>query len=265
MPTLNDVLARKREKIARWKSERSAAVLLEGPAQDHAKISFMEAVRRNPSTRNVVIAEFKRSSLSWDFVDPEEDPSARFETYQEAGASAISVLTDEDFFHGDFDDVETAKRCVDLPVLMKDFVIDEYQIYRGLSAGADFILLIVRLLTDEELNRMMKVVRRLGMEALVEVCSDGDLERALKFSPELIGVNSRDLDTLKVDTGLFERIGGRLPAGAIKVAESGIRSPADIVRLRGLGYDGFLVGEALMSSADPETLLKSLVKAGFED
>ncbi|MBI2061620.1 MAG: indole-3-glycerol-phosphate synthase [Nitrospirae bacterium] len=260
MPTLKEVLERKRRTIEEKKRRRPADAMLEGPAQDHAKISFVQSVR-NGHEGNVIIAEFKRASLTKTFLDGEEDPASHFEAYQNAGAAAVSVLTEEHFFHGDLADIETAKRCVDVPVLMKDFVLDEYQICEGLGAGADMVLLIVRLLSDQQLEKFHALTQRLKIEALVEVCSPEDLRRALVIEPELIGVNSRDLDTLRVDTGMFEEMAPLLPAGAVKIAESGIRSPDQIPGLRRLGYDGFLIGEALMAHGDPAGLLRSFVEA----
>ncbi|MBI2890602.1 MAG: indole-3-glycerol-phosphate synthase [Nitrospirae bacterium] len=266
MASLADVLAHTRQGVEQRKRARPSEVVLEGPAQDHEKISFVDVARPRGDAagstrdRNVVIAEFKRASLTRTFVQPDEDPAPYFEAYREGGAAAISVLTEPEFFHGDPADIETAKRTVDVPVLMKDFVIDEYQIYEGLAAGADFVLLIVRILTDEQIDRMLHVVRRHGIEALVEVCSEEDLRRALRFEVDLLGVNSRDLDTLRVDTTVFETLADRLPAKAVRVAESGIKSREQIARLRGLGYDAFLVGEALMSHPQPSEALRELVE-----
>ena len=197
-----------------------------------------------------LIAEVKRASPSAGLIAADFDPAAIASRYQAAGADAISVLTDEPFFQGHLDHLLAVRRAVDLPVLRKDFVLDEVQIYEAAVAGADAILLIVAALSQDELIRLHDVATACQLDALVEVHTLAELDRALDTDARIIGINNRDLTTFKVDLAVTETLSEQVPPGVLLVSESGIRTAEDSRRLRACGADAILVGEALMRSDD---------------
>jgi indole-3-glycerol phosphate synthase/phosphoribosylanthranilate isomerase/anthranilate synthase/indole-3-glycerol phosphate synthase/phosphoribosylanthranilate isomerase len=208
-----------------------------------------------------IIAEIKRASPSKGLIKDNVDPAATARTYKRAGAKAISVLTEEDYFKGSMDDLRSVRGAVDLPILRKDFIFDEFQIYEAAAAGADAILLIVAMLDDETLASLRYVAEdRLGMDALIEVHDLAELERARQIGARLIGVNNRDLKTFDVSLDVSRDLIGSAPAGAVMVAESGLKSREDIMDLKNRGFNGFLIGETLMRSPDPEQTLNDLVR-----
>jgi indole-3-glycerol phosphate synthase len=209
---------------------------------------FRAALRqRSPA----IIAEMKKASPSRGVLAADFDPAARARDYQRGGAAALSVLTDETFFQGSLADLSAARAAVELPVLRKDFTLDEYQVVEAAAHGADAILLIVAILDERRIRSLSAAAERFGMAALVEVHDDQELEIALTSGADVIGVNNRDLRTFAVDLETSIRLAQRIPAGILKIAESGIHSAADVARLAGAGFDAFLVGEHLMQSADP--------------
>ncbi len=218
--------------------------------------SFREALRSTPAPR--VIAECKRRSPSKGILRKDYDPAAHAVAYEKSGAAAISVLTESTFFDGSLDHLEQVRAAVALPLLRKDFIVTEYQLLEAATAGADAVLLIVGALEDRELDQLVMAASNLGLATLVEVHDRSELERALNADVEIVGVNSRDLRTLTVDPDVLEELGPRIPHGVIAVAESGIRTPADIERLRAIGYSAFLVGERLIVEPDPGAALKAL-------
>lgn len=183
-------------------------------------------------------------------------------SYEEAGAAAISVLTEPDFFQGSLAYLQEIKKAVGLPVLRKDFIIDPYMIYEAKAAGADAVLLICALLTDQELLEYKKLAESLGMSALVEVHDEEEVNRALKAGSRIIGVNNRDLKTFRVDIGNSFRLRGLVPENIVFVSESGMDRPQDIRRLKENGTDAVLIGEALMRSRDRKKTLQELKGAG---
>lgn len=183
-------------------------------------------------------------------------------SYEEAGAAAISVLTEPDFFQGSLAYLQEIKKAVELPVLRKDFIIDPYMIYEAKAAGADAVLLICTLLTDQELLEYKKLAESLGMSALVEVHDEEEVNRALKAGSRIIGVNNRDLKTFRVDIGNSFRLRGLVPENIVFVSESGMDRPQDIRRLKENGTDAVLIGEALMRSRDRKKTLQELKGAG---
>lgn len=183
-------------------------------------------------------------------------------SYEEAGAAAISVLTEPDFFQGSLAYLQEIKKAVGLPVLRKDFIIDPYMIYEAKAAGADAVLLICALLTDQELLEYKKLAESLGMSALVEAHDDEEVNRALKAGSRIIGVNNRDLKTFRVDIGNSFRLRGLVPENIVFVSESGMDRPQDIRRLKENGTDAVLIGEALMRSRDRKKTLQELKGAG---
>jgi indole-3-glycerol phosphate synthase len=208
-----------------------------------------------------VIAEHKRRSPSRGAIREDLLPRDVARRYEEAGAAAISVLTDEAFFGGRMDHLEDVRAVASVPVLRKDFVLDPWQVWEARAAGADAVLLIVAALTDVELGQLLAVTREAGMDALVEVHERGELERALALGARIVGVNNRDLRTLAVSLETALALAPAVPDDVLAVAESGLRTGADLRRLREAGFDAFLVGERLMSAPDPGEALRELVAA----
>lgn len=241
--------------------------LLEGATARAARLAAgprpQRPARRAPSFRKAiagrrtlsVIAEFKRRSPSTGAIR-DDDPGSRARTYREAGAAALSVLTDPDAFGGSLEDLATASRAASLPVLMKDFVMHPLQIRAGWAAGASAVLLIARCLDDEGLRRLYDEARALGLDALIEVHDARELDRALSLEGAIVGINNRDLDTLRVERGRAAALLPRVPADRVAVAESGYLEPPHLLELRGLA-DGVLIGTALMRTADPSLFLRT--------
>src|SRR5262245_25490269 len=218
---------------------------------------FKEAISQ-PSRVNV-IAECKRRSPSRGVIRPDYDAVAIARSYAASGAAAISVLTEPTFFDGSLADLDTASRAVDVPLLRKDFIVSEYQLFEARAAGASAILLIVAALTDAELRSLGARAETLGLDALIEVHSAAELQRAADAGARLVGVNNRNLRTLAVDVQASEALIARMPAGTIAVSESGLKSSSDLVRLRELGYQAFLIGERFMGEEDPGAALRQLI------
>jgi indole-3-glycerol phosphate synthase len=205
-----------------------------------------------------VIAEVKRSSPSKGVLADISDPAALAHTYEEAGASIISVLTEKRRFNGSLDDLAAVRSAVKIPVLRKDFMVDEYQFYEARAYGADVILLIVAALSANQLKDYYEMATELGMASLVEVHTHEELERAMQIDPRIIGVNSRNLKTLEVDQRAFEELLPAIPETVIRVAESGISSAAEVKSAQTFGADAILVGEALVRAGDPHSALQAL-------
>jgi indole-3-glycerol phosphate synthase len=218
--------------------------------------AFSETLRSGEGFR--VIAECKRRSPSRGVLRRDYAPSAIAAAYERAGAAAISVLTEPAFFDGALDHLEAVRQAVSIPILRKDFIVEEYQILEARARGADAALLIAAALHDEDLRRCLAACSAYGLASLVEVHDAGELERALEAGAEIVGVNSRNLRTLDVDLGLLDRLAPALPRGVIAVAESGLRTTSDLARLREAGYAAFLVGERLMTEPDPGRALSQL-------
>ena len=217
---------------------------------------FRAALRSGAAPR--VIAECKRRSPSRGILRRRYDPAAHAAAYARAGAAAISVLTEPTFFDGCLNHLASVRAAVDIPILRKDFIVDEYQLAEAVAFGADAVLLIVGALTDDALSRLLHATHGFGLAALVEVHDRPELERALAAGADLIGVNSRNLRTLTVDPAVLEQIAEALPQHVTAVAESGIRSGDDICRLSAAGYHAFLVGERLIVEEDPGAALVTL-------
>lgn len=233
-----EVVAALRPQSARLRAEAEASAPLRG---------FAEALRREGVA---LIAEIKRASPSKGVLIDPFDPVALAETYAANGSAALSVLTDEPFFQGHLDHMRAARAAVPLPVLRKDFLIDEVQIFQARAAGADAALLIVMALEDARLRDLLAAIVGLGMGALVEVHNEAEAERALAAGARIIGVNNRDLRTFHEDLGVTERVAALVPAEALLVAESAMRTPADVTRMGRCGADAALVGEGLLKAAD---------------
>lgn len=217
---------------------------------------FAEALASGPDPR--IIAECKRRSPSRGVLRAEYDAAAHARAYERAGAVAVSVLTEPAFFDGHPDHLRKVREAVALPVLRKDFIVSEYQLLEAAAWGADAVLLIVAAVRQGELERLMASAARMGLAALVEVHDADELRRALDAGSRTVGVNSRNLRTLAVDPGVLDALAAALPDEVIAVAESGIRTAQDLTRLSANGYDAFLVGERLMTQADPGAALSEL-------
>jgi indole-3-glycerol phosphate synthase len=205
-----------------------------------------------------VLAEVKRASPSAGPIAPGADPVAVARGYQEAGAAAVSMLTDKAFFDGDLAFLAAARPALAIPLLRKDFMIDAYQVAQARAAGADAILLIVAALDDAELRGLLDVAAAFGMDALVEIHDEPEADRAVAAGARLIGVNHRDLRTFQTDLTLTGRLAPRMPPETVLVAESGIRTPADVAMLASAGAHAILVGETLMRSPSPGDELRRL-------
>ncbi len=214
-----------------------------------------------PADRVKIIAEVKRASPSRGDLADIPDPALQARLYQDGGASAISVLTEGRRFKGSLADLEAVKAAVDLPVLRKDFIATEYQVLEARASGADMVLLIVAALDQAVLARLHALTLDLGMTPLVETHSAEEIDRAAELGARLIGVNARNLSTFEMDRDLFGRLAERIPADAVKIAESAVLSPADVAHYRGAGADVVLVGEALVTN-DPVSTLRGFLGAG---
>lgn len=220
--------------------------------------ALADALRREG--RLNVIAEFKRASPSKGTIREGASVAEVAARYAEGGAVGVSVLTEEDGFRGSLEDLRAARAAVALPLLRKDFIFDEYQIYEAAEAGADAVLLIVAALGDERLSRLRRLAEEeLRMDALVEAHTEAELRRALDCGAALVGVNNRDLHSFKVSLEVSVKLARLAPAGVLLVSESGIRTRDDLVGLAALGYRGFLVGESLMRAGNPADALRTLI------
>jgi indole-3-glycerol phosphate synthase len=206
-----------------------------------------------------VIAEIKRASPSKGVLAADFDPAAIARLYEQGGAVALSVLTDEKHFQGSLSDLESARAAVPLPALRKDFTINPYHVNQAAAYGADAILLIAAILSERQLRDFRELASRYRMAALVEVHDEDELEPAIASGARIIGVNNRNLHTFEVSLETSIRLADKIPADVVRVAESGIHSSADVERLRAAGYQAFLVGEHLMKSGDPVGALRALI------
>jgi indole-3-glycerol phosphate synthase len=258
---LQKIVAHKREKVAAAKARFPLERLLQRLALvEDTPRGFARALRTMAeSGGTAVIAEVKKGSPSKGVIRPDFDPLAIAEIYQEHGATCLSVLTDEKFFLGHLSYLGLIREAVGLPLLRKDFICDPYQIVEARAFGADAVLLIAAMLADAQLEDFAGQAKELGLDVLLEVHDEAELERALATDCELIGVNNRSLRTFVTDLATTERLAPRLPAGRLLVAESGIHCRADVERLQRAGAAAFLVGESLMREADIGAKLEELL------
>jgi indole-3-glycerol phosphate synthase len=252
-----DILARivdhKRSQLARASVHR--ADLKRRAADRPAARDFRTALVASPPA---IIAEIKQASPSKGVFTDDFHPASLAKLYEAGGAAALSILTDEEFFKGRLADLEAARRAVSIPVLRKDFTIDEFHIIEAAAHGADAILLIAAILDVQQLRGFRELAAQYGMAALVEVHDDDELDAALDSGAGIVGVNNRNLHTFEVTLETSLRLAGKMPAAVVKVAESGIHSRKDVERLKTAGFHAFLVGEHLMKSADPAAALREL-------
>jgi indole-3-glycerol phosphate synthase len=261
---LSKIIEKKSERLAGAKAVRSLDVVRRA-AFDMRTAAPKHALREALKDRDRVnvIAEFKRASPSKGEIRAGAEAGATARVYERGGAAAVSVLTEEDYFCGSLRDLTEVKAAVRLPVLRKDFIFDEYQVFESAAGGADSLLLIVAALDDRMLASLLRVTEdELGMDALVEVHTATELSRALGAGARLVGVNNRDLRTFDVSLETSVELAARVPEGILLVSESGISGREEIERLRECGFRAFLVGETLMRAESPESALRSLTGAG---
>ena len=264
---LSEILAQKREAVARMKAQSSSDRLRERALEirKRAVPHRLSQALKSESLRLKIIAEFKRKSPSAGIIRDDRSAEEVARNYERGGACAISVLTDETYFGGSIADLRAVRSATDLPILRKDFIIDPIQIYETVIESADAILLIAAALDNDELAKLRATAEdELGLGALVEVHTSEELRRAIGAGAGIIGVNNRDLKTFQTSLETSERLIGEAPRDRIMISESGLQNPKSLRHLQALGFRGFLIGEALMRAPDPEAALRDFI-AGAED
>jgi indole-3-glycerol phosphate synthase len=258
-PDLLAAIVSATRKVVETRREREPLRALEARAATRQPRgeAFRAALAR-PDRVNV-IAECKRRSPSRGVLRPSYEPETIARAYERAGAAAISVLTEPTFFDGALAHLEEVRSVVACPLLRKDFIVDEYQLFEAVAAGADAVLLIASVLVDDQLRRLQRRAEMSGLAVLLEVHDHEELDRALAAGARIVGVNNRNLRTLEVDARASEELAARIPKDVIAVSESGLKTAADIARMRALGYRGFLIGEHFMTATDPGAALAELV------
>jgi indole-3-glycerol phosphate synthase len=253
---LPDILATIVEQKRLGLANREADIEVRAERSSPERRDFLASLTH---TEPAVIAEIKKASPSKGVLAAEFDPAGIARLYEQGGASALSVLTDEKYFQGSLSDLVSARNVVHLPALRKDFTIDVYHVYQAAAYGADAILLIAAILSERQMRDFRELAERYRMAALVEVHDAEELKPAIASGARIIGVNNRNLHTFEVSLDTSIRLADEIPTGVVRVSESGIHSSADVQRLRGAGYQAFLVGEHLMKSGDPAGALRALL------
>jgi indole-3-glycerol phosphate synthase len=258
---LDTIVEQKKREVAQLPARLIAAGDLRDAMLEHGERRDFIAALKNPRAGKIgLIAEVKKASPSAGIICENFDPEKIAKEYEAAGASCLSVLTDEKFFQGSLDYLRQIRAAVKLPLLRKDFIIDERQILEAIEWGADAILLIVAILTDAQLAKFHSLAVEAGLAVLVEVHDEEELNRALKISPKLVGVNNRNLKTFKVDLATTEKLASKIISnGSLLVAESGIHSRADVERLKKCGAVAILVGESLVKQGDIGAKVRELI------
>ncbi len=259
MPTgiLNKIVSEKRQEVEQKKRSLPTVALKERIAQWEAPRDFKHALEGDSIK---LIAEVKKASPSRGVLCPDFDPLAIARSYAEGGAAAISVVTEVNHFQGSLEHLKAIKKAVRLPILRKDFIFDEYQIYESAADGADALLLIAAILSREQLKELLELSHSLGISCLVEVHNEKELERTLTDDVEIIGINNRDLNTFKADIDTTRQLCSLIPRDKIVVSESGIRNRHDIVKLKKWGVNAVLVGESLATALNIPVKIKELLK-----
>ena len=261
MTVLDDIIVGVRGDLADREARVSLADLKERAYRQPQARDALAALR-GPRRGVRVIAEVKRSSPSKGALAAIADPARLALDYQAGGASVVSVLTEQRRFGGSLNDLVAVRAAVDIPVLRKDFIVTPYQVWEARAHGADLVLLIVAALQQTVLTSLTERIHSLGMTALVEVHDGEEVRRAVDAGARVIGVNARNLKTLQVHRDVFATLAGQIPAGIVKVAESGVRGPHDVLDLASQGADAVLVGEALVTGGNPRAAVADLVSAG---
>jgi indole-3-glycerol phosphate synthase len=253
---LDKITAQKREEVEQRKKAVTITYLQQRIAKQKPALDFAMALKGDHIR---LIAEVKQSSPSRGLLSPNFNPIELAQTYAEGGAAAISVLTETNYFMGSIEHLAAIKEVVDLPLLRKDFIFDLYQVYESRAYGADALLLITSILSQEQLKELILLSHSLGLKCLVEVHNKGEVERAILSEAEIIGINNRDLNTFSIDINMTQRLRPLIPQERIVVSESGIKSKRDIEKLRKWGVDAVLVGEALVTAGDIRAKMKELL------
>jgi indole-3-glycerol phosphate synthase len=254
---LREILALKRARVAALRRERSVAALEADPLFRAERRSMAAALRRPTGEPIRFLCEIKRASPSAGEIRPGADAPRIAESYRDAGASGLSLVTEEEFFRGRSEDLP-AVRAAGLPVLMKDFLVDPWQVAFARSLGADAVLLLISVEDPPLLSELRAAAREYGLETLVEIHGASELDSAARLQPEMLGVNHRDLRTFEIDLDRGVALRPHLPSECVQLAESGIRTRPDVVRLESAGFDALLVGESLMRADDPGAALRLL-------
>lgn len=254
---LSEIIANKRFEVDLQKQTISIDQLQDGIAEVSPARSMKQALASSPSG---IIAEFKRRSPSKGWIHQEARPEEIVPAYATAGASALSILTDEKFFGGNLKDIRTARPLVQIPILRKDFIIDEYQLYQAKIVGADAVLLIAAALEQQKCNELAIQAHELGLEVLLEIHSTDELPYINK-EIDMVGINNRNLGTFFTDVENSFRLAGQLPQDTVLVSESGISDPNTVKRLRNAGFKGFLIGETFMKTPQPGDTLRDFLQA----
>lgn len=256
---LDEILAHKRAEVEARQAQMPLAELQSRIANLPAPLDFAAALRSPKTSPVALIAEVKKASPSAGVIRADFDPVSIARTYEDNGAACLSVLTDEKFFQGHDDFLRAVRAAVSLPILRKDFTIDEFQIYEARALGADAVLLIAAALTHAKIVKFQSVAQGLGMAALVEVHTEREMETALAAGATLIGVNSRNLSTFVTDLGVVEKLAKMVPANVTLVAESGLKTADDVARAAKAGASAILVGETLMRAGDIGEAIRKLL------
>ena len=254
---LDKIVQSHREKAAR--EHRNLDELVAQAGLLPATRGFAEQLVVGSREQLCVIAEIKRKSPSKGVLHPDLNASNISALYEQGGASCLSVLTDEDFFGGSVEDLQSARASTSLPVIRKDFTVSEFDVVDARLMGADCVLLIAAALTDDELSRFFDLAMHIGLDVLVETHDESELDRALNVGANIVGVNQRDLITFEVDHARAERMASLIPPTVVRVAESGVRDAHDARRLRDAGYDAVLVGESIVTAVDPVSAVRDLM------
>jgi len=253
---LDELVASTKKLLAERKARLPIAEVEQAAAKQAPPRDFAEALRG----QNIkLIAEVKRASPSKRLLALNLDAALMAGIYEKSGATAISVLTESEYFKGSLADLEAVRVTVDLPILRKDFIVDPYQVYEARASGADALLLIAAILSSDEMRSLLEMVHSLGMKALVEVHNRGELEQALAIDPMIIGINNRNLADFSVKLETTLELHALIPKGKVIVSESGIHTRDDVKKLEGVGVNAILVGEALVTSADPALKIRELL------
>lgn len=253
---LSEIIANKRFEVDLQKQSISLEQLQNSLETTVKQRSLKEALK---SSSSGIIAEFKRRSPSKGWINRKAQAEDIVPGYANAGASAVSILTDEKFFGGNLKDIKDARPLIDIPILRKDFIVDEYQLYQAKIIGADAVLLIAAALKKEELHALAAKAHELGLEVLLEIHSAEEL-KYINANMDVIGINNRNLGTFFTDVENSFRLAEQLPSDAVLVSESGISDPATVKRLQKAGFKGFLIGENFMKTGNPELALKSFIE-----
>lgn len=257
MTILNQINENKRFEVSAAVAKVSISELMRYPAYNKPVLSLKKFLR-NPE-KSGIIAEHKRKSPSKGIINANVQVEEVVKGYENAGASAISVLTDEKYFGGTLSDLEAVSKLVNIPVLRKDFIVDEYQIHEAKAYGAAVILLIAASLTTEEVDRFAKLAHKLGMEVLFEIHNEEELSRISPYV-DVVGVNNRDLKTFNVDTNRSIELLTKIPANFVRISESGISNPETVKTLKNEGFEGFLMGENFMKENNPAEACSRFIK-----